>query len=258
MSAEAGRFGGRVAFVTGSGRNLGRALATRLAAEGADVVVHVRDNEAEGREVVGEVEALGRRALLVVGEVSDPDAVSAMFAQADEAFGRLDVLVNNVGIRPHGTVLEMDVATWRRVIDVSLNGAFYCAKAAAEAMVRHGHGGSIVNITGSAAAQAKTGRAHVVAAKSGLQGLTRALAAELGPYGIRANSVAPVGLSDTSRPAAWYPELAKDGPKDFSSIPLRRAGTTQDIAEAVLFLASDAAAFVTGQALHVNGGAYMI
>lgn len=249
---------GRVAMVTGSGRNLGRAVALRFAEAGADVVIHVRTQREEGEAVVSAVRELGRRAHLVSGDVSDPTDVQAMFQEAHNTFGRLDVFVNNVGVRPHGLVLELSPETWRWVIDVSLNGAFYCAQAAARLMVAGGSGGSIVNVTGSAAVVTKPGRGHVSAAKAGLQALTRTLAMELGPHGIRVNSVAPVNLRDTSRPPEWYPQLKTATARQPTAVPLGRSGTTADIAEVMLFLASDASAYITGQALHVNGGAYML
>lgn len=257
MSVEpGGSLAGRVAFVTGSGRNLGRAVALRLAAAGADVAVHVRSNREEGERVAEEVRDAGRRAVLVTGDVSKPEEVTAMFDEVEATFGRLDVFVNNVGVRPHAMILDIDVETWNWVIDVSLNGAFYCAKAAAHVMVRAGNGGSIVNVTGSAAVMAKEGRAHVIASKAALQGLTRAMAKELGGHGIRANSVAPVNLEDTSRPAHWYPGARNWD--DASHIPLQRFGTSEDIADVIVFLAGDASRYLTGQALHVNGGAYMV
>lgn len=249
---------GRVAFITGSGRNLGRATALRFAQAGADVAVHVRDNVQEGAAVVEELRALGRRAHLVVGDVADPQAVARMFTEVGDVFERLDVFVNNVGVRPHATIQEIEPETWRWVIDVNLNGAFYCAQAAAKAMVQAGNGGSIINVTGSAAVLAKPGRAHVSASKAALQALTKCLAIELGQYGIRANSVAPVNLQDTSRPPEWYPGREKSLATAAATVPLGRFGTMADITEVMLFLASDASGYVTGQALHVNGGAYMV
>lgn len=249
---------GRVAFITGSGRNLGRATALRFAESGADLVVHVRDNVAEGSEVVEELRALGRRALLVTGDISDPSAVREMFNEAASVFDRLDVFVNNVGVRPHASILDIEPETWRWVIDVSLNGAFYCAQAAAQAMIAAGNGGSIINVTGSAAALAKPGRAHVSASKTALQALTKSLAVELGQYGIRANSLAPVNLQDTSRPPEWYPQRETSMKSAAATVPLGRLGTTADITEVMMFLASDASGYMTGQALHVNGGAYMV
>lgn len=259
MSAAtaSGRLAGKVAFVTGSGRNLGRVTALRFADEGADVVLHVRSNRVQGEAVAAEVRERGRRALLVSGDVADPEAVRAMFGEVETTFGRLDVFVNNVGVRPYGEILDLEVETWRWVIDVSLNGAFYCAQAAGRAMVAAGNGGSIINVTGSAAVRPKVGRAHVIASKAALQALTRALALELGPHGIRANSLAPVNLDDTSRPPEWYPGRDAALKKEASSVPLGRFGTSADIAEVMLFLASDASGYMTGQALHVNGGAYM-
>ena len=200
---------------------------------------------------------LGQQAHLGVGDVADPQVPGRMVDEIVERFGRLDVFVYSIGIRPHGTILDLTPEEWQRVMDVNLNGAFYASQAAARAMVKAGHGGSIINVTGSAAAQGKKGRPHVVASKTGLLGYTRALAAELGEYGIRANSIAPVNLQDTSRPQEWYPTPIPTTVNKASPVPLGRHGTTDDIVEVMLFLASDASRYMTGQALNVNGGVYM-
>jgi 3-oxoacyl-[acyl-carrier protein] reductase len=243
-----GRMDGKVALVTASGRNIGRAVALRLAAEGADIVVNARANRDEVESVAEEVRALGRAALPVIADVSDLEQVAELFARTEERFGRLDALLNAAAIRPNKPFLELTGDEWVRVRGVILDGAIHCTQAALRVMVRQGSG-RIVFFVGDGAWAGGAGRGHVSAAKMALVGLCRSLATEFAPHGIRANVVSP-GRIDTSRDPSWYPGSMSR----IDDIPAARLGRTEDIAAACLFLVSDESDYVTGQTLHVNGG----
>ena len=244
MSNSGTRLAGRVALVTGSGRNIGRATVLRLAAEGADVVVNARTNEAEAQAVAAEARALGVRATVILADVADREAVDAMVAKAIAELGRIDILINNAAVRPSKPFVDLTDEVWERVRGVVLDGALYCTRAVVPSMIERGSGNIQLIIGGGAFSGGKE-RAHVSAAKMGLVGLGRSLARELGPHNIRVNMVSP-GLIDTTRDAAWYPKgIGED---------VERKGTAGDIAAACAFLASDDAAYITGQTLHVNGG----
>jgi 3-oxoacyl-[acyl-carrier protein] reductase len=243
-----GRLDGRIALVTGSGRNIGRAVALRLASEGADVVVNARADAAEAEAVAAEVRALGRRAIAVLADVADRDQVTELFRRAEAEFGRVDILLNAAAIRPNRPFLELTREEWERVRSVILDGAVHCTQAALRLMVREGYG-RVVFFVGDGAWAGGAGRSHVSAAKMGLVGLCRSLATEFAGQGIRLNVVSP-GRIDTTRPAGWYPT-----PMDrVDDIPAGRLGHVDDIAAACLYLVSDDSAYVTGQTLHVNGG----
>jgi 3-oxoacyl-[acyl-carrier protein] reductase len=243
-----GKLDGRVALVTGSGRNSGRAIALRLAAEGADVVVNARSNREEAEAVADEVRALGRRALTSLADVADADAVERMVGQAMDTFGRIDILLNTAAIRPHKPFLELSRDEWARVRGVNLDGAFYCTQAVLRSMVANRFG-RVVFFVGDGAFTGTAGRAHVLASKMALVGLCRSLATEFAPHGIRVNALSP-GRIDTTRDASWYP-TSMDRP---DGIPLGRLGQVGDVADACLFLVSEDSAWLTGQTLHVNGG----
>ena len=235
---------GRVALVTGSGRNIGRAIILRLAADGADVVVNARANAAEADAVAAEARALGVRAIAVLADVADRRAVDAMVEAAIAELGRIDILVNNAAIRPSKPFVDLTDDDWERVRGVVLDGAFYCTRAVVPGMIERGSG-NIQLIVGGGAFSGGKERAHISAAKMGLVGLGRSLARELGPHNIRVNLVSP-GIIDTTRDSAWYPKgFGEEGD---------RKGTVGDVAAACAFLASDDAAYITGQTLHVNGG----
>ena len=243
-----GQLADKVALVTGSGRNIGRAIGLRLAAAGADVVVNARTNAAEARAVADEIRALGRRALHYVGDVGQPAEAAALTSAALDEFGHVDVLVNAAAIRPHTPFLELDDSLWADVRSVVLDGAIRCTKAVLPSMVAR-KSGSVVFIAGEGAWAGGARRGHVGAAKMGLVGLCRSLATEFGPDGVRFNVLSP-GRIDTVRGAGS--PLPAD--LDVDNIPLRRLGRVDDIADACLFLVSDRASFITGQTLHVNGG----
>ncbi len=242
---------GRVAIVTGAGRNIGRAIALALADAGAAVVVNARANRGEAQAVAEEIERAGGRAIAITADVTDPDAVREMTAAAAAHLGRIDILVNNAAVRLEQAFDRMTLAQWRAVTAVILDGAFNCAQACLRHM-RQAGGGVIVNIGGLSAHTGAARRPHVVAAKAGLLGLTRALAHELAPDNIRVNTVTP-GLMATPRPAE-SPE-----PEHHSRIHalLGRRGLPEDIAAAVRFLCGPGASFITGQNIQVSGGAFL-
>lgn len=239
---------GRTALVTGSGRNLGRAILLEFAARGANVVVHARGNRAEAEAVAGEARALGAEALVALGDVGDAEAVRALVGEALRRFGALDVYVSNAAIRPHGSVLDVSAEEWRRALATNLDAAFHLARAIAPSMIERGWG-RIIHIGGGFGVG--PGRVHALAGKAGLLGLTRALAADLGRHGITANMVAPAAI-DVSGERGGPPPA--DGP---DAVPVGQWGAPEDVAWACAFLASERSRFITGQTLHVNGGRMM-
>jgi 3-oxoacyl-[acyl-carrier protein] reductase len=252
MTDPSRELAGRVALVTGAGRNIGRAIALALADAGAAVVLNARQARDEIEAVRAEVEARGGRALAAIADVTDEDAVARMVAAAGDAFGRLDVLVNNAAVRREAPIDAIGLAEFRAITSVILDGAFVCARACL-GMLRASGAGAIVNIGGLSGYTGAAGRPHVVAAKAGLVGLTRALAHDLAPDRITVNCVAP-GLIDTVRKASSSVPPAHA--KDHKTLAARR-GLPDDIAAAVRYLAGPGARYVTGQTLHVNGGAYL-
>ncbi len=242
---------GRVAVVTGAGRNIGRAIALALADAGAAVAVNGRTSRADVDAAVAEIESRGGKALAVMADVSDEAAVQRMVAAALERFGRLDVLVNNAAIRPEKPFESLSLSDWRAVHSVILEGAFLTVKAALPHLKASGSG-AIVNIGGMSAHTGAKHRAHVVAAKLGLIGFTKGLAHDLAGSGITANCVVP-GLIDTVRAAGTKPPQHHQ----LSNTLAGRFGTPQEIAAAVRFLAGPDARYITGQTLHVNGGTYL-
>jgi len=244
-----GKLDGKVALVTGSGRNIGRATILKLAAEGANVVVNARSNQAEADAVAQEACALGVQALSVLADLGQREQVEAMVAQALATFGRIDILINNAAIRPHKPFTELTWQDWEEVRGVVLDGAFACTRAVIESMVAH-HYGRIVFFTGEGAFTGSAKRAHVSAAKMGLVGLARSLASELAEHNIRVNVVSP-GSIDTSRA---NPEWYQGRTPNAAGIPLGRQGTSEEIAATCLFLVSDDGGFITGQTIHANGG----
>jgi len=244
---------GKSAVVTGGSRGIGRAIALRLATQGADVAFSYKGNEAAAKETGAAIEGLGRRALPVQADVSQPEAADLLVKAAIEAFGKVDILVNNAGITRDDLIMRMSVEAFREVLETNLFGAFYATKAVTRPMLK-AKGGRIVNITSVSGQAGQTGQANYSAAKAGLIGLTKATARELASRGITCNAVAP-GFVLT--------ELTQDLPEALQAeitnrTPLGRFGTTEEIANAVAFLASDEAAFITGQVLAVDGGLVMM
>lgn len=245
-----GKLDGKVALVTGSGRNIGRATILKLAAEGANVVVNSRSNQAEADAVAREAQALGVKALSILADVSQKEQVDRMVERALSELGRIDILINNAAIRPHKPFTEVTLKDWEEVRGVVLDGAFYCTRAVIDSMVANQYG-RILFFTGDGAFTGGSGRAHVSAAKMGLVGMARSLAAEFAPHNIRVNVVSP-GSIDTSRA---NPEWYQGRPPNARGIPLGRQGTVDEIAATCVFLVSDDGGFITGQSIHVNGGA---
>lgn len=242
---------GKVALVTGAGRNIGRAVARTLARDGATVVVNGRSDRAAVDAVVAEIRADGGRAQAVMADVSDEAAVAGMARQVAGELGGVDILVSNAGLRRQTPFLEMSLAEWRQIMSVALDGAFILSRAIVPQMIARG-GGAFVALSGISNHVGTPNRCHVSASKAGLEGLVRALAIELAPHGVTANCVAP-GAIDTARGTSAGPMP----PGLVASIPLARRGTVDEIAAMVRLLAGPEGAYVTGQTIHVNGGAFL-
>jgi 3-oxoacyl-[acyl-carrier protein] reductase len=250
MSTQSRELEGRVALVTGASRNIGRAMALSLARGGAAVIVNARVSVDEAKAVVAEIEEGGGKAMALVADVTDESAVDAMVQEALKRFGRLDILVNNAAVRGVSTVDAIDPAEFRRISGIILDGAFICVKACLAALRASGQG-AIVNIGGMSGHTGAKGRPHVIAAKMGLVGLTRALAHDLAGDSITVNCVVP-GLIETVRTGT---SGAHSAHADDNMVG--RRGRPEEIAAAVRFLAGPDARYITGQDWHVNGGAYL-
>ena len=240
----------RVAIVTGASRGIGRAVAKRLAEAGAAVVASARGDHADG--VAADIRAAGGRAVGVGVDVTEPRLVEAMVRTALDEYGRIDVLVNNAGIVRDRLALRMTPADWDAVVATNLTAAFACARAVLRPMIRQ-RGGRIINVGSVVGRMGNAGQANYAASKAGLEGFSRSLAREVASRGVTVNVVAP-GMIDTDM-TAGLDESAQAAL--LAQIPMGRLGTTDDVAGAVCFLASDEAAYVTGHVLAVNGGMYM-
>lgn len=241
----------KVAVVTGASRGIGRTIALALAAQGAKVVASARNAEALA-ELTAEIKAQGGDALAVVGDVAVEDDANNLIKEAVEAFGRVDIFVNNAGITRDGLLLRMKSADWDAVLDTNLKGAFLCTRAVAKVMSKQ-RCGRIINISSVVGEMGNAGQANYCASKAGLLGLTKSVARELARRNVTVNAITPgfIATDMTEEMSGKAQEAMTE------QIPLGRPGTSEDVAHAVIFLASDQSAYITGQVLGVNGGMYM-
>jgi len=247
-----GALQGQVALVTGGSRGIGRAIALRLAADGAEVVLNYRENEAAAEETVQLVRAAKGVASSTRFDIADPEGARAGVQSIVDRAGRLDILVNNAGTTADALVLRLKEEEWERALRVNLTGAFHCTKVALRAMIR-GRYGRIVNLSSVVAAMGNAGQVAYAAAKAGLEGLTKSLAREVASRGITVNAVAP-GFVETDMTAA----LSEEQRAFYTNvIPAGRVARPEEVAAAVAFLASPEAGYITGHVLHVNGGLYI-
>lgn len=240
---------GKVALVTGAARNIGRAIARSLAAGGASVMVNARTSRAEAEKTV---EMIGPNAAMHIADVTNPDEVTTLVDATVKRFGRLDFLVNNAAVRYETAFASMTFQEWKEVLSIVLDGAFLCARAALPHLIKSG-GGAIVNIGGQTAHKGASERAHVITAKAGIAGLTKALALDLAPHQITVNCVVP-GTIESQRGLPGAPERPahRRAPP-----PIGRRGEPEEIAAMVRMLCGPDARYITGQAIHVNGGGYL-
>ena len=242
---------GKIALVTGAAQGIGRDIALSLAADGADVAICDVNLDA-AQKTASDIEATGRKSLAIKTNVAASPEVTAMIDQVIEKFGRIDILVNNAGITRDGLILRMKDEDWDLVMSINLKGAFLCTKTALKYMTKQ-RSGTIINIASIVGAMGNAGQANYVASKAGLIGLTKTIAREYANRNVTANAVAP-GFIDTAMTQALTEQVRADLAKQ---IPLGRLGSSEDVANAVRFLASPAASYITGQVIHVNGGMYM-
>ena len=243
---------GKVALVTGGSRGIGRAIALKLAAEGADVVINFAGNVAAAEATVSEIKALGRRALMIQADVASGEACTAMVESVIKEMGKIDILVNNAGITRDGLLMRMKDADWDAVLNTNLKCVYNCTKAVIKYMMK-ARSGRIVNISSVVGLIGNAGQANYAAAKAGILGFTKSVAKEVASRGITVNAIAP-GFIKTDM-TSTLPEKVVD--QMLASIPLARMGEAEDIAKAAAFLVSDEAAYITGQTLHVDGGMVM-
>lgn len=249
---------GKTALIAGAGRNNGRAIALRFAGEGAELILVSRKRREELDEVVRECEKAGARVLPLLADISRPDEVRRVVSEGLARFGKVDISVSVAGVRRHKDFWEISDEEWLEVFAINLHSTFYLAKALAPSMMKR-RTGSIIALGGLASLTSQPQRAHVVASKSGLYGLIKSLALELGPYGIRANLIALSVIVNKRLNPEWYPEGGGD-PRtqaDIDSTALKREGTREEVANVALFLASDQSSYVTGDRIVCAGGKYM-
>ena len=240
---------GKVALVTGGARNIGRAISCSLAAGGASVMVNARTSRAEANKTV---EMIGSKGAMHIADVTDPKAVASLIEATVQRFGRLDFLINNAAVRYENAFSSITFEEWRQVLAIVLDGAFLCAQAALPHLIKAG-GGTIINIGGQTGHKGASERAHVITAKAGLAGMTKALALDLAPHHITVNCVVP-GTIDSQRGLPGVPDRPahRRAPP-----PIGRRGEPEEIAAMVRMLCGPDARYITGQAIHVNGGGYL-
>ena len=254
------RLSGKKALITGASRNIGREVALTFAREGADLLLNAHTSGEELEAVAAQCRELGVNAHTVLADVSNSAQVTSMVEDGIETLGKIDILVSNVAIRPHNPILEVSDEEWHHVMGVNLHSAFYLCKAVLPGMKARGSG-SIIAIGGTSSITGRPDSSSVTAAKTGLLGLIRAIAAEMAPYDVRANMVNP-GATDTERRnPEWYPEFRetpRSSPDHLKTLPMGREATVQDVANACLFFASDESAYITGDRLNVVGGRWIV
>lgn len=240
---------GKVAVVTGGSRGIGRAIAITLARAGADVAIFYAGNQTAAEQTLAEIEKTGRKGLSLQVDVSNAEQVESAMKEVIASLGRIDILVNNAGITRDNLLMRMKEDEWDQVINTNLKGVFLCTKAVTRTMMKQ-RSGRIINISSVVGVLGNPGQANYVAAKAGVIGLTKTTAKELASRGITVNAIAP-GFIETDMTAVLDEDLKQ---QMLGAIPLGRFGSAQDVAEAVKFLASDAASYITGQTIHVDGG----
>lgn len=243
---------GKVALITGGSRGIGRATALLLAEQGADIVINYAGNKKAADEVCEAVKSIGRKVLAIQADVSKSDDVQKMVDEVVKEFSRIDILVNNAGITKDGLLMRMKDEDWSSVIDINLTGVYNCSKAVTKPMMKQ-RSGSIINMSSVVGVNGNVGQANYAAAKAGIIGFSKALAKELASRNIRVNAIAP-GFIATDMTTDLSDKVKEEMLK---TIPLNSLGTAEDVAQAVLFLASDASKYITGQTLHVDGGMVM-
>ena len=254
------RLDGKSALITGASRNIGREVALTFAKEGASLILNTRTSRHELDQVAAECRELGANVHTMLADVSDSAQVSQMVDEGIEAMGKIDILVSNVAIRPHTHIVDVTDDEWHQVMNTNLNSAFYLCRSVLPGMMER-RSGSIVALGGQAAITGRPGTASVTAAKTGLLGLIRSVAAEMAPYNVRANLVNPGSTDTERRNPEWYPEfneVTRGSDAHVREIPLQRQATVEDIANACLFFASDESAYITGDRLNVVGGKYIV
>ena len=249
---------GKVAFIAGAGRNNGRAISIRLASEGANLIMVARKREAELNEAAQECEKLGAKTLTLLADLSNPEEVNRSVKQGITRFGKIDSLVSCPGLRPHKDFWDISYEEWNQVLSVNLSTTFYLAKAIAPGMMER-KSGSIVALGGMASLTSQPQRAHVIASKSGLYGLIKALALELGPYNVRANLIALNTIENKRLNPEWYREPGNEPLTlaEVAATALKRKGSREEVANVALFLASDQSSYVTGDRIICAGGRIM-